>query len=325
MSNDEAAGRHALGAWLLAVGRLQADDATANEIAGLLGLHGALSAVSADEPVISDPRPGIGGASLAPFAVTGTGTVTAPVILDVRPPPSAEGPIEGLDVVKLSGPATAPVTQVAARMSQSSWTPGALPFAPLLFPLGTRAALTAALAQRTAGGEIDVERLVDGIARFEPLASVPRLPRSSLAGGARVLIDRGTGMQPFARDARDLAERIRAVASRDRTEVLSFWRTPRLVGPSRGKAKPAPLPPRGTVVVALTDLGIAPDSPPSLENDWLALSGELRKAGCPLVVFVPYPAERRPPRLAELAVVTWDRHTTIRDVVLAARRQRGIA
>lgn len=204
----------------------------------------------------------------------------------------------------------------------------ALPLEPLLRPVVTRAVVGASLARRVPLGPIDVTPLVETIARRQPIRHIPRASVTGVAPTARVLIDCGPGMAPFARDASDLSSWVQSVASRDRTELLRFWQTPRKVGPSPRRAAAAPPPMPGTVVVALTDLGIARtgNRVPDLAQHWLDLDGELRGVGSSLVIFVPYPEARWPRSLVgRLALVRWDRRTSLVDVRSARPSLRGRA
>jgi hypothetical protein len=314
-----------LSAFLLAIGRLDADEATALKIARLFGVD--IEAPAQAAPPLEPRPPGIarnveiavnreGPASTT--AATPTGAIEPTGTL----PPAADEE-QPLVAVRKAGPSLRPVETGRALPPSPRWSGQELSFQPLIRPIANRAIVSSALAHRSAGGAIDVDRLVELCARRQVITDVPRLPRWSIAGRTLVLIDRGAGMGPFARDGGDLAESIAAIASRDRTEVRRFWRTPRLVGNAPTAAKAInPPPPRGTAVVALTDLGIAPDAPEGLIGDWLAFAAAIAKAGCTLVVFVPYPASRWPAALAEkLSIVTWDRGTSLASVIAAVHRR----
>jgi hypothetical protein len=79
-----------------------------------------------------------------------------------------------------------------------------------------------------------------------------------------------------------------------------------------------PAPAASTPIVVISDLGIgrpgsAVDQATSAE--WLAFADLARRAGAPIVAFVPYPSERVPAALRRaMVVVPWDRSTSIRDV-----------
>jgi hypothetical protein len=132
-------------------------------------------------------------------------------------------------------------------------------------------------------------------------------------------------MTQFARDAEELADRVAAVAGRDRTERIRMWQTP-YAADDLLEARSFPAVPSGAVV-AVSDLGIAPteDRTPGIIDAWLRLDGELRASGTRLVVFVPYPPARWPRRLASLRLVTWDRSTSVAAIRRMLRRARSEA
>ncbi|MEM7305312.1 MAG: hypothetical protein AAF682_01515 [Planctomycetota bacterium] len=201
----------------------------------------------------------------------------------------------------------------------------------LLRPQWERAVLAAALATKALDGALDVRRLIEGVARCEVIDELPRTPRATLRRGLQLLIDRGPGMMPFARDQERLATAIERVAGRDRTRALTFVScpsrgcTPRGGAPEEGWPAPAP----GTPVVVCSDLGAARRRLPRLGarvaewGDWIQ---RVRAAGCPLLAVTPYEEERPRALTRWMRVLTWDRDTsvaTVRDEVgrwLEARR-----
>jgi hypothetical protein len=323
-------GRHRLGAFLRAIGELQADAETAARIAALFDIdlapHGEVEgdptpAKESVPPAVDDDGAvddGFNPGSDAPRAPSGPARQG-----DEQATPGALRPLR---VAKRSGPtvASAPKELGTLPIREAGPRLRVLPLEPLLRPVVTRSVVASALAQRAPTGAVDLDRLVDIVARRQPVATLPRLPRWHIASMTRVLIDRSPGMAPFGRDANDLAERIRAVASRDRSEAVGFWQSPRRCGSSPTSARRLPPPPRGATVIALTHLGIGGSSAPTdLVDDWLTLADDLAGGGCALVVFVPYPASRWPATLAgRLRIVHWDRGTTVADV-RAVLRERG--
>ncbi len=314
-------------ALISALGRLRPDGPTAARIAKLLGVTWAAEAkpsnvTSAFSPppaaVLSTPRPSIS-----------------------RPPPvpEAKAPAPSLKTDALAGARlelfSVSETPVAARQLKSLDFQGAektvareLAFEPLLRPVATRAVVSAALARRVPTGPLDLPRVSELLARRAPLRTLPRSSYWGVAPWTRVLVDRGTGMTPFLRDATDFAARICAVACRDRAEVVPFWQTPRSAAVELDDGEEgAPAPPRpGTAVLAITDLGIAPSGAPvsDLFEHWLELLRELSDSASQLIVFVPYPSVRWPAPLAErLCLVPWDRRTSLADVRSALVKARA--
>lgn len=190
------------------------------------------------------------------------------------------------------------------------------PLEPLFAPQWIRGILSAALATDSGAGLLDLDRIVEALARGERIWPLPALPWPTLSRGVQVLIDRGLGMAPFARDQVLLQEEIQRVVGKDQFEILRFAGCP-----SRGAGTGAqrkwrdyqpPLP--GTPILLLTDLG---SSRPLLADDWasvdewLEFAEVVRRAGCPLVAFVPYTPSRLPAKLVgALTVIQWDRRTT---------------
>jgi hypothetical protein len=231
-----------------------------------------------------------------------------------------------LRVLLRSGPATRPAIAPPPLPEMRPFRAVRLSFEPLLRPLGTRALVGAAIATPRPGGALDVDRVAERIARRQPLEPLPWRRQAAVPGAVLVVVDRGPGMAPFAPDAEDLVARIASVAGRDRTRVLRVYQSPRMR--ASGKAAPFVLPPRGTTVVALTDVGIAPaeERVPRLHDDWLALAGDLRAAGCRLIAFVPYPPARWPRRIAAaMTLLPWDRTTGLPAVARVLRRAGGRA
>lgn len=191
------------------------------------------------------------------------------------------------------------------------------PFVPLFRRRWTRHILSGALATVSTGeGRLEIEPVIAAVARAEPLLTLPRRPRPTLARGIQLLVDRGAALEPFYGDQAQLQAEMVKVVGRERTEVLSFagcplWGAGVGLRDEWGDYRP---PPRGTPVVLLTDLGIG-RPPVTAERagvkDWLAFNARLRKAGCLAVAFVPYAPARWPPRLwRAMPILHWDHTTT---------------
>lgn len=190
------------------------------------------------------------------------------------------------------------------------------PIDPLLLPRWVRGILSAALAVPLPDGPPDVERVVEAVARGEAITELPRRPRPTLRLGVQLLVDRSARMAPFAKDQAWLEWALHRVVGEDRVELRRFIGTPlhAAASPAGGYAAAYRPPVPGTPVLALTDLGIGrPMFDPDWRepDDWLAFAELLRRAGCPLLAFVPYPQSRWPRSLAqELTVIQWDRVTS---------------
>jgi hypothetical protein len=185
----------------------------------------------------------------------------------------------------------------------------------LFAPLETRAMLSRALARFAETGPLDLDRLIHRCARREALDRLPRLPQPMLSSGVQLLVDRSGAMTVFARDQERLEASIRALVGEGKLQALSFEGFPSRAG-SGGRRRWHPyeeqLPPPGTVVALLTDLGIgrAPWLPtPAAPAQWRSFADRLRRRGCPVVAFVPYPSGRWPAVKHGITIIQWDRRT----------------
>ncbi len=301
---------------IIAVKRLGADGTTPREIALMLGLtQDATIAVPArDAPIrprdvtrelvpaapAREPTPSLKRDELESEA----GPTRQPIPSDLSPIASAGFP--GF------------VTKPLAR--QGTVTPDRPPFDPLLLPGWSRAVLSSALSTVSHDGAIDTEAIIPKIATKSRIKQIPRLPRPTMRRGVQLVIDRGPALAPFARDQEWLIDHVRLVAGNDRTEVIEFFTSPTRDGPldDEGEPKSYVPPAMGTVVLAMTDLGIG--RPPgwmdwATDAEWLEFATRLRKAGCPFLALVPYPEHRWPPALtARLKILPFDRQTAVSTV-----------
>lgn len=209
-----------------------------------------------------------------------------------------------------------------------------VPLEPLLRPGRERGILTVAAGTGSGEGDLDMAAVVDAIARARPLTAVPRLPFPTLARGVQLLVDRSDAMLPFLGDLGHLEEAVAAFVGREALDVVSFTGCP---GRRAGKGAvrrwreyfPHSVPPRGTRVLCVTDLGIGtPKSsdPPAGVAEWLDFAARLVSAGTPLLVVTPYPPARWPPELARaLSILHWSRATTAGDAARAGRGRSPVA
>jgi hypothetical protein len=200
---------------------------------------------------------------------------------------------------------------------------------PLFVRSWTRGILSGSLSTLQHDGPIDVKHVVDMVSRGTPVVEVPREARATMAGGAQVLVDRSDAMVPYLEDQERLVAQIRDVVGEGNVEVLRFDGCPSW-GAGRGTrrtwsdyhAHHTPQP--GTAVLVLTDIGIGtPDFAgrhPATVDDWVGFAIHLRRAGCPVVAFVPYGPSRWPDRLRQvMRILHWDHRTSARTV----RREIG--
>lgn len=200
------------------------------------------------------------------------------------------------------------------------------PPAPLFVPAWHTGILTAALGVPQPEGALDVPRAVSHLARQRPVKTLPRRQVRSLRLGVRVLVDVSESMVPFAQDRKQLLACVQAVVGPEHTEVHQFESAPsRGVRPkASAEFQPFEPPPSGTPVLVLSDLGLGA-SPLSTERaevaEWLRFGEVAHRAGCRVVVLVPYSPSRWPRALQRrMRLIHWDRHTTARTVLQALQR-----
>lgn len=241
----------------------------------------------------------------------------APLFSGQAPPPDLPAAALQVELTPLD-PATAPerpdwLDAAPEPEQQSVAAPRRAP----LFPQRTATAvLSAAVATRKAGGELDAARLIAGLVRGERFRELPRLPMARLDQGIQLLLDLSEAMTPFRDDLADLTQALERVIGRARCQVFEFTGDPATAlrwdatGIERSWQSE-----RGRPVVLATDFGIG--APPAgrdraPQSAWLAFAQQVRKAGCPLVAFVPLPPARWPIRLArQITLIHWDPRTTV--------------
>jgi hypothetical protein len=186
---------------------------------------------------------------------------------------------------------------------------------PLFDPACSRAIFTVLLATFSDGG-IDLEALIEKVARREHIDRLPAQTIPTLRRGAQVLVDTSKGMEPFIADQAWALDEIERIVGRDLVRVLSFTGLP-----ARGLAAgfvnvpQAYLPPLpGTPVILLSDLGIARPigaSERASGEEWAAFARGVRHAGCRLIALLPYASARWPRELRGLVtMIEWNPRTT---------------
>jgi hypothetical protein len=249
-----------------------------------------------------------------------------------QPPPELEAP-DG-PIVEHAPPDSARASTAPRHLptiAQVLPTPSAGP--PLrrdsLLPAGQHRAILAALCRSPAAtGDIDIDTLVERIARREPVQTLPPAVAPTTRRGVQVLVDFGDGMRPFIGDQEEVVEELERIAGQDGFEILRFACTP-LDEPGAG---PGPVwtwrayrpPLAGQPVVVLSDLGAGAE--PLLRRDvqrrWSVFAARLHTAGNQVAALAPVPIDRLPRELrAALPVLTWDRTARVADAVEAVQRQ----
>ncbi len=221
---------------------------------------------------------------------------------------------EGVRRLEPAPRSRAPIpTQADPIDSSAAAGPGFEPtrFASLLREKDASDVLTCAASSSMPSEEIDIEKVVDSLARAEVLTSYPRVHRPSLSLGAQVLVDISESMQPFFLDQQELLQRLQTILG-DSAAIEYFAGDPIVgIGPQRQRSKwrryRPPLP--GTPVITLSDLGCGFPRNPGATSTWLDLARRLRKRGSRLITLAPVNARRVPLSLRQAsAVVVWDRN-----------------
>ncbi len=164
-------------------------------------------------------------------------------------------------------------------------------FVPLVPPTRLWPALKASMTVRRQGG-VDVQQLVATLGRARLPARLPRQEQQLWGGGLWLVWDVAEPMQPYVRDFEQLQRavvRLRGAAGLRQWTVAGrpdeVMAGPRLPGRRRLPAA-LPMPPPGTVVALLTDLG-ALSANTSAQAAWYRYAHELRRAGAIPVCWAP--------------------------------------
>jgi hypothetical protein len=302
------------------------DTETRDAIREMLGVEG-LEADPA-QPAIGPWMPSAseqpGDSPLAPLPL-----VPPPASITLSPE-SAAAPEAGVVVRRVKQGTSLPAAPEWLRApgpSLAAANAGAPAFhVPALFgPPRGRAILSTTLSTTVPEGAIDVDRILLLVSRGKPVAALPRKPSLTLRRGVQLLLDHGSGMDPFRQDRDRLVQSLDDILSDDRLEILDFIGCPsRGAGTgTRDEWKAWTAPAQGTPVVAVTDVGIggAPlDEDRANTAEWLEFAHHVRAQGCVLIALVPYEARRWPPALTRgMTMIHWCERTTVGSVRRAVR------
>ena len=302
-----------------------ADDSTSDAIAELLGL--------------TDHFRGDQAAGLPDFAQSDTDAddeaqlepvagAASKIAQNVRIESSPQSTNAALNIEHVLDPAGTEPT-AAARMwdgvdalerpyTAATWAEPA--HDPLFDARWHREIAVAATAQLLPLGLVDVPALVDRAARNLPVVSVPRKRRWSVNRGVQLLIDGGSGMEPFRKDQSAFTTVVRSVVGPERVEVVEFDDAPlrgvfdTATGVRRAYRPPLP----GVPIVLLSDLGYGGrtgDGARATIREWQAFADTVSKPSRRIITFVPYPPQLIAPRLRrDVGAVYWDRSTAHRQI-----------
>jgi hypothetical protein len=315
-----------IGDLVRAVRTLGADQSTADEIAGILGLSrpaapervslpGAVPVVppepltpttSAGQPLERSRVPSAMAEPRAEdSAVRETDVDPLPPEFAFRRPPREIPPLDSL-LPQFDAPPIGGDTTLFVRRWQ-------------------RGILGALVSVLTPAGGLDVARIVDQISRRAAVQRLPRRPVYTTRMGLQMLVDFGKGMWPYSADVLELQRLLRLIVATDAVSVLRFDRSP-AGGVGRGPRqhwRPYGAPPSHTPVLVVSDFGLAGPVDDASERAaaWAAVATQARIARCPFIALTPFPASRWPRWLTgTFAVLQWDRAATAALAKRAAER-----
>jgi hypothetical protein len=182
-----------------------------------------------------------------------------------------------------------------------------------------RHVLSAGLSMARATGGIDLAKLIDAVCRCRPIRGLPRRLEATLDRGCQLLLDYSTSMIPFWEDLEQLCAQVHEVVGERTTQVYSFDAQPTQARAWTTSGEPLPWRPDGRPVLAATDLGIQGRVAAEPSPDWPALAEDCAKAGSPLILLIPWPAERWPKTLPSATLIHWGPRTTAGMVRQATR------
>lgn len=205
--------------------------------------------------------------------------------------------------------------------------PNLLQLRPLFDASWERGILIEAAGMARSEGSLAVLRAVELIARGDALRDLPLEKIQSVSKGCQILLDTGVGMQPFARDGRQLVQSLRRAVGAEHTRVLTFVDCPTNGVMTETYRDESYVPPEnGAIVLAVSDLcGGGPRSAirEADPEEWLMTAKRIHDAGSSLVVVNPYPPARWPAAIAQqVPIVHWDTVTKVANVRQARRRLR---
>ncbi|WP_295582015.1 hypothetical protein [uncultured Lamprocystis sp.] len=198
-------------------------------------------------------------------------------------------------------------------IAEVRWTgrPGEDPALRLLCPWRQlQPRLRARAAARVATRTPDVARIVALISRGRQLARVPYERRPRWGPRVQLIVDRSERLVPIWTDQDVVARRLASLLPVHALERGILWEDldrPRLLGRD-GRTLAYRMPPPGSLVLVLGDLGGAQRGDPAVSRHWLRLGAALRAAGCRAVALTPLPLSRHGPGLREVwELIAWER------------------
>jgi hypothetical protein len=203
-----------------------------------------------------------------------------------------------------------------------------LPLKSLFEPLWERGILVEIAGVPCREGSLIVLEAVAQLARGEAVRDLPRERIQSVSKGCHILIDTGVGMQPFARDCRQVVESIRRAVGNDKARTFTFVDCPAKGVVTEGYEDVGyRAPQNGAVVVAISDLirgGPRSALREAEPEDWLSVAKAIHDAGSLLIVLNPYAQTRWPSALSSIVpIIYWDQSTRAATVRRTRRQILG--
>ena len=186
---------------------------------------------------------------------------------------------------------------------------------PLFAPQTARSTIRAAVLIPDNRGRIDSRQTARLLAGRRPAKPLPRQASWHPSSDVLVLQDLGDGMDAFLDDIAPFLLTLRRVVGKHAAREGAF-----LGRPAKTAAQLGIHP--GTVVIVLTDLGLSQGGAPAASTvaDWREFASQVQRADARAVALVPWERRRWPAAISSrLAIVTWDRTTTVSDVLSAVR------
>jgi formylglycine-generating enzyme required for sulfatase activity len=148
--------------------------------------------------------------------------------------------------------------------------------------------------------EIDLPRAIDRLARGEVAENLPRHRRRQWGATGQIWIDTSTRLIPYLRDFEQIASELTMRLGRSQVELFSGHGPQEMVWhyQTRGRSRSGyRLPPPGTHVLVLGDLGCLDLGSQTARSEWGKFGQRLRSHNCHPLALVPCVAESVSPEL----------------------------
>ena len=184
---------------------------------------------------------------------------------------------------------------------------------PPIPPLASWRELEPRLRQRLClpqhGGAVDLELAISRISRAQFLERLPQERRRRWGPALQIIEDRSRRLIPYRGDqylVRQALRRLLPAHALSHGLFRDGFDAPQLV--TRTGAENYVMPPPGTIVLVLGDLGALSTAGTELYEHWLRFGRDLCAAGCRPVALIPAPLARCPDRLAQVwDLIAWER------------------